>query len=142
MRISREFEAYNGRRYSKPWVAHITAFDGRPELDFVRGAWNGTDDGGELVFDAEPGEVVKIGQKDGRGNGTQNDFYRVGGDGGLEQLKATEARTEWDAWQASRGSKVSIDISQLAVALVDAKWDDTKITAILEAVKAAGIAAE
>jgi hypothetical protein len=143
MQVSKTIEAYNKRRYGTPWAAHITAFDGRPTLDFVDGAYNGTDAGGELVIDAESGEVIKIGQKDHRGNGGSNDFYQVGGDGTLEQLDAAAARKAWIAWRSSRHqAKIVVSLSELADTLGRDGWGDAQRQAILGAVKAAGIATE
>lgn len=100
MIVTREFAAYNKRRFGDPWAAHITNFVGAPTLDFIKGAYNGDDAGGEIVFEAESGEIVKIGQKDYRGSRSYNAFYKVCADGSLEYIPSPiAARKAWQAWK-------------------------------------------
>ncbi len=107
--VTKSWGSYNARRYGRPWAARITAFNGAPTLEFIAGAYNGNDDGGEIVVTGEIGEVVKIGQKDYRGNNTDNDFYVIANsDGAGPKLKyiesPIEARKLWQAWQAERAN--------------------------------------
>lgn len=100
--VSKAFGSYNGRRYGRPWMARIKSFTGRPELEFQKYVYNGSDNGGEVAFEAEVGEVVRIGQKDFRGNNTMNDFYRVTVSG-LEKIDdPVNARKAWEEWQDAR----------------------------------------
>jgi len=100
---SKTWPSYNARRYSRPWAAHITSFTGGPELDFIPRAYNGSDAGGELVITAEPGEIIKYGHKDSRGNGTINTFARVEPDGTLTDIDTpAKAREQWNAWKESK----------------------------------------
>lgn len=139
MKVTKEFGDYNFRRYGRPWAAKITAFDGRPTLDFIDGAWNGTaDNGGEIIFDAQPGEVVKIGQADHRGSNTLNDFYRVAQDGKLEHIdSAPEARKAWEKFKAG-DNKIVISISKLSDTLARDGWGEQEKEAIIAAVKVSG----
>lgn len=77
MRITIKYGSYNKRRYSRPWIAKVTSWPvgGRPEL--LWGGYVGDDNGGECEIEAEEGDILKSGQKDGRGNGGSNDFYHV-----------------------------------------------------------------
>jgi hypothetical protein len=77
MRVTIKYGSYNQRRYSRPWIALVTAWPigSRPELKW--GGYVGGDDGGECEIEASEGDVLKSGQKDGRGNGGSNDFYVV-----------------------------------------------------------------
>ena len=102
MIISINWGAYNSRRYSIPWVAHITNFLGSPTLAFIKYAYNGSNSGGELVFEAEIGEVIKYGQKDYRNaNGTIIRFGLVQENGSIEIISnSTQARKLWNAWKA------------------------------------------
>lgn len=101
--VSKPWGSYNGRRYGTPWAARITAFTGRPVLDFIKGAYNGNDSGGELVITGTVGEIIKIGQKDYRGNKTDNDFYRITETGELELVESpVEARQLWLQHAASK----------------------------------------
>lgn len=98
--VSIPVQSYNARRYGKPWVAHITEFSGRPTLDFVSQAFNGNDQGGELILQAEVGEVFKAGQKDLRGNNTENNFLVARPDGTADKLDdPVEARKLWQSWK-------------------------------------------
>jgi len=83
---------YNARRYSRPWIAKITAWPvgGRPELEF--GGYCGNDDGGETEITARPGDIIRSGQKDNRGNGTTNDWYLAKPDGELVLIDAAQGR--------------------------------------------------
>jgi hypothetical protein len=55
-----------------------------------------------VEIDAQPGDIVRTGQKDGRGNGTSADWYIVGADGSLAGTDAAGARKAWDARQADK----------------------------------------
>lgn len=98
--VSKTWDSFNARRYGFPWAAKITAFNGAATLEFIKGAYNGNDNGGEIVITGEVGEIVKIGQKDHRGNGTANDFYQITEDGKLERVASpVEARQAWTEWK-------------------------------------------
>jgi hypothetical protein len=88
MRITISWDSFNGRRYSRPWVARITAWPvgSRPAISW--GNYLGNDSGGELEIEAAPGDVLRYGQKDRRGNGTINRYAIVLEDG--SRLKVSE----------------------------------------------------
>lgn len=69
MKVSVETEAYNSRRFSRPWIGVVTfGDDGREAINF--GRWVGRDgEPGRLVVDAEPYDVVRYGQRDNRPTG-------------------------------------------------------------------------
>lgn len=93
MRITYTVGSYNERRYSAPWIAKITAWPigGYPTLVF-----GACVDGHEAEIDANPGDLVKYGQKDYRNkNGTENDFAVVTSELTLKRLTAGEARKAW-----------------------------------------------
>lgn len=97
MRYSKRFGSYNDRRYSKPWIARVTDWPiGKyPTLEF--GNYIGDDSGGEAEITAEPGDLLKAGQKDFRKpRGTENDFYLCEADGTLTELSPSEARKAWE----------------------------------------------
>lgn len=76
MMTVKTYEAYNGRRYGKPWVCTMTA-EGKFEFDKEVGTYDGTDMGGDLViFTPEEGKVYGYGQKDYRGNKTEISFVK------------------------------------------------------------------
>jgi len=83
MRITISWDCYNQRRYSRPWIARVTAWPvgSRPAIEW--GNYLGNDAGGELEIEATPGDVLRYGQKDGRGNGTINCYAIVLEDGSL-----------------------------------------------------------
>jgi len=92
-RVSMEWHGYNDRRYSKPWIALVTAWPvgGNPELTF--GGYTGDDSGGELEISAHPGDVLKFGQKDYRNpRHTRSDFGVVEADLTVREITPAEAR--------------------------------------------------
>ena len=91
-RYSIEFGSYNQRRYSRPWIVRVASWPvgGRPELQW--GEYIGDDSGGEVEILAAPGDIIRSGQKDGRGNGTENSWYIAQTDGTLLATTAAEAR--------------------------------------------------
>jgi hypothetical protein len=90
MKITKATSSYNQRRYSKPWIASLTAGDKFPKYEW--GQWVGdAGDPGELIMDVEAGDVIAIGQKDNRGNNTDQEFYIVGGSGELESVDKVTA---------------------------------------------------
>lgn len=97
MTVTINYGAYNQRRYSRPWIARIKAWPvGKsPVLEF--GFYNGNADGGFTECEANPGDVIKAGQKDYRQpKNTENDFYLVAADGGVTKITAAEARQTWN----------------------------------------------
>lgn len=100
MRVSLKYNSYNARRYSRPWIAKITSWPvgGKPEIEW--GRYLGDDSDGEVEIDANPGDIVRSGQKDRRGNNGSADWYIVDQDGSLDSTDAPEARKHWDAIKA------------------------------------------
>src|ERR1017187_6378175 len=66
-RVSVGYDAYNSRRYSKPWIARIIAWPvgGVPTME--SGSYVGDKKGGEVEIMAGPGDIIRDGQRDGRG---------------------------------------------------------------------------
>lgn len=92
MRVIYKVESYNTRRYGRPWIASIKSWNigERPELSFGGGSWNTAE------LDAEPGDIVKIGQKDNRNpKYTENNFAVVQSDGTVVEIGENEARELW-----------------------------------------------
>jgi len=91
MEIKQETGSYNGRRYSRPWIAKVTSWTGvKPTLkwgNFISNA----EDGGIMVIDAEVGDIIRYGQKDNRGNGTENSWAIVEPNGSLRRVTPAEA---------------------------------------------------
>ena len=85
-----EFGGYNARRYSKPWIAKVTAWDAgkQPVIEF--GNYVG-DDGGTAEISARAGDVVRYGQKDYRGRGTTKQYGIVQADGSVQDVSDKEA---------------------------------------------------
>lgn len=102
MRVSQSFSGYNQRRYGRPWIAKITSWPvgGRPEVSW--GRYLGDDGGGEVEIEAQAGDIIRTGQKDGRGGNTSADWYIVETDGRLSGTDAAGARRAWDARLADR----------------------------------------
>lgn len=106
MRVSQSYGSYNQRRYGRPWISKITAWPVGGKNEVVWGKYLGDDDGGEVEIDANPGDIVRTGQKDGRGNGTSADWYIVQADGSL-----AGARKAWDARQPNKTAEPTADMS-------------------------------
>lgn len=64
----KEFDFYNSRRYSKPWVAKVDA-QGKPDFSEEVGRFSGRPgEAGELyVYEPQEGQVYMFGQKDYKG---------------------------------------------------------------------------
>ena len=76
MKIIKNYESYNSRRFSKPWVAEVKE-DGSFDFKKKIGIYDGTDLGGALViFEPEEGKVYGYGQTDNRGNKTEISFVK------------------------------------------------------------------
>lgn len=66
MRVVFEFGTYNARRYGKPWCAKVVNWPVGSVPDIQWGAYLGDSSGGECEIEAEPGDIVRWGQKDHR----------------------------------------------------------------------------
>jgi len=98
MRITIERGSYNQRRYSKPWIARVTSWEKKPELAW--GEYHGDDNGGTLEITAEPGDIIRWGQKDYRGNGGRNEWVIVTDDGEPHTVSQASARERWVSTKA------------------------------------------
>ena len=78
MKIERETDSYNDRRYGKPWIARVD-FSANPQGEFTWGTWIGDPgDAGLLEIEAEIGDIVARGQKDFRKpKNSAPDWYQV-----------------------------------------------------------------
>jgi len=72
---------------------------GRPEIRW--GGYAGDDDGGELEIEGDAGDIVRWGQKDGRGNGGRNEWGIVQPDASVTSATQPEAREQWKRLQAA-----------------------------------------
>ena len=95
MRISIKYAGYNARRYSKPWIGKIRKWGVGEKPEIQWGSYLGDDDGGEVEIEANPGDIIRSGQKDKRGNNTSADWYVVDNSGTPKPIDATEARKLW-----------------------------------------------
>lgn len=89
MKITKETESYNTRRYGKPWIAKVD-FSDDPKGKFEFGDWIGdarNGGSGTLVIEAEQGDIVATGQKDFRKErNSAPDFYELNEDSKLSYL--------------------------------------------------------
>ena len=101
MRVLKKFGSYNQRRYSRPWIAVVTSWPtgGKPEVKW--GSYLGDDDGGETEIEAQVGDVVRWGQKDGRGGNTEAYWGIVQDDGSILDCEAAGARKHWASRQTT-----------------------------------------
>lgn len=93
MRTTFEVGSYNTRRYGKPWIAKVTKWDvgKHPEIEFGVSV-----DAHQAEIDAEPGQIIRYGQKDHRGNGTMNNWAILLQDGEFFYSDARKCREHWE----------------------------------------------
>jgi len=116
MRITQSTRSYNQSRYGKPWIATVDFAD--PKGIFNFGQWIGaTGQEGELVIEANPGDVVAQGQKDNRGSSSTY-YHVVQSDGSLG-----DAVTKIEAYRAWQAKHVTV-ANQIVDALDAAKGDN------------------
>ena len=102
MKIEIATASYNHRRYSKPYIATIDFSDPRGVATW--GQWVGSPgEKGILLIDAEPGDVLMTGQKDGRGRGSLPEYRQVTADG-----SRTGEMTRAEAFKAWRSRAVAV----------------------------------
>ena len=96
MDIRIEYNSYNQRRYSRPWISKVTNWPAgqRPTIEW--GQYEGDDNGGEVVMIAQPGDIIRHGQKDNRGNNSSRDWYIVSGSGELAPTTEAEAHKSYN----------------------------------------------
>jgi hypothetical protein len=96
IRVTVDFSSYNARRYSRPWIAVITSWPvgGKAEMTF--GSYLGSDRGGTCEIMAYPDDIIRYGQRDGRGNGGTSEWAVVKDGGTLEVITQAEARMKYN----------------------------------------------
>lgn len=92
VRVSVQFSAYNARRYSRPWIARVSAWPVGGKATLEWGAYCGDDSGGEVEIMAKPGDIIRYGQKDTRGNNGSADWAIAQSDGSIQPVTEPEAR--------------------------------------------------
>lgn len=92
MQTIKEYDCFNQRRFSNPWVAEMV--DGKISFDKKVGEYTGgymTGEAGSLVVYApEEGKVYAYGQKDNRGNKGDRG-YVVYADGKFQEIAKENA---------------------------------------------------
>ena len=91
MRVTQTFPSYNQRRYGRPWIAKV--------VDWPIGK-NAVLEFGGLVgltaeIDAKPGQIVRWGQRDNRGNNTTTEWGIVAADGAINDATPERCRDHW-----------------------------------------------
>lgn len=99
LRVVVSIGSYNQRRYGRPWIAKVTAWPVGDKPALAWGGYAGDDNGGELEIMAAPGDIIRWGQKDGRGNSGSNEWGIVSADGKLVSCDQPEARKQWATLQ-------------------------------------------
>jgi len=112
MRVTVHYGSYNQRRYGKPWIGKITSWPVGGKAEIKWGSYLGDDDGGECEIEAEVGDIIRSGQKDGRGNGGSNDWFVVNSDGTCSCIDQSEARVAYNSKQEKPIS--AIDFSKVS----------------------------
>lgn len=121
MRIAVKFEAFNSRKYSKPWIGIVTTWPvgGKPVIRF--GRFIGDDNGGEAEIDATPGDLARWGMHAYRRNLTSvNNWGIVQADGAIMQCREPEARQHWEERQRVMIDSAAIEIAPMSTQRQDA----------------------
>lgn len=94
-----EVEQYNSRRYGRPWIARVANWPvgSYPELKF---GVSHNDQIAEVA--AEPGDLLKLGQKDNRNTSKSVNVFAVALADGYETVSDKEALTLRDKTSAER----------------------------------------
>ncbi len=90
--VSIDWDSYNQRRYSKPWIGKITKWDIGQNPNIEWGGYVGDDNGGMTEISAFEGDIIRYGQKDHRGNNTCNCWAIVDADGDIDNVTPVQAR--------------------------------------------------
>jgi hypothetical protein len=95
MKIEIATQSYNHRRYSKPYIATVDFTDPKGIVNW--GQWVGSPgEEGILLIDAEPGDILMTGQRDGRGRNSLPEYRQVAADGSrTSELTRAEAFKAW-----------------------------------------------
>ncbi|MFH1569352.1 MAG: hypothetical protein ABIL09_15255 [Gemmatimonadota bacterium] len=109
MRIERSTGSYNERRYGRPYIAAVD-FSKSAQGECRWGEWVGQAGcEGILILDANPGDIVMMGQKDGRNSrNSAPDYYRVATDGSLVKMPSKAAA--YRAWKKSREQPANLPL--------------------------------
>ena len=97
MQIAEVFGNCNSRRYSRPWAAKITFEGTKPKYDFCGtflGEYGRSFGHGTVVIDAEVGDIIAIGQKDGNGKYSTNTWYIIE-EAGRREISRADALDIW-----------------------------------------------
>ena len=98
MRVTIELAGVNQRRYSRAWIAKVTSWPiGKPPV--LSFGSNITYDKCEI--DAMPGDILRYGRRDHRGNKSFADWCIVQDDLDTVDVSADKARDHWLATQES-----------------------------------------
>ena len=113
MRVSVKYSSYNQRRYGRPWIGKITSWPIGGKAEIAWGSYLGNDTGGECEIEVNIGDIVRSGQRDNRGNNTENDWYVVEDGGHLRGIDPKEARELYEK-VLTAATAPTIDLSGIA----------------------------
>ncbi|MFH1547127.1 MAG: hypothetical protein ABIC57_01420 [bacterium] len=114
MRITQTFGSYNSRRYGRPWIGKITSWPIGKQSEISWGSYLGNDNGGEVEIEANPGDIIRTGQKDNRGGNTSGDWYIVSLDKSLIPTNAANAKKHWETMKIEKENIPSVDLSTIS----------------------------
>lgn len=93
MRVTLKFNSYNPHRYGPPWIHKIIEWPiGKKPSKVIWGGYIGDSYGGVVEVDAEPGDVIKTGQKDTRTGKSDISWWVVEENGSLSFVREYEAK--------------------------------------------------
>jgi hypothetical protein len=99
MRIVVTYESYNPRRYSRPWIGRVTNWRIGVDPEMEWGGFTGDGrTGGIVEVEANPGDIIRHGQKEWRNVKASLRYWRVvEDDGTLRKVTPAEAREHFFA---------------------------------------------
>lgn len=105
MRVKKEFGVYDDKQFGRPWIFKIVKWPVGQESQVEWGKWIGDSrHGGEVEINAEPGEIVRYGQKDYEGSKTISEWSIVQTDGSLFSTNPLAARQHFDRQVSVKGT--------------------------------------
>jgi len=80
MLVIKNYDGFNGRRFSNPWVALVgedARIDFSAKIGGYTGAWGKGEEGQLYINKPEEGKVYAYGQKDNRGNKGGYEYLKI-----------------------------------------------------------------
>lgn len=109
MKIKINRGSYNERRFGRPWIGKIMGWSNPRRPDIEWGNYFGSELGGVLEIEADPGDILRTGQRDHRTpSKTRSEWGLVEDDGFVRDISEDEARDLWNSRNTPDGRSAAI----------------------------------